>query len=117
MSITDRTASALDRWTDERELYDKYNDTDALWLTRQANSYKSNSLGSILQRLCDIAEIPTEDRQMSWYTIRHSVGTYMSRKDGLAAAQAQLRHESPETTMKYDQVPVEDRRDALNKMG
>jgi integrase len=54
---------------------------------------------------------------MSWYAIRHSVGTYMTREEDLAAAQAQLRHKSPETTMKYDQTPVEDRQDALDRMG
>jgi integrase len=54
---------------------------------------------------------------MSWYTIRHSVGTYMTKERDLAAAKAQLRHKNPMTTMKYDQVPVEDRRDALNRMG
>jgi hypothetical protein len=54
---------------------------------------------------------------MSWYAIRHSTGTYMTREEGLAAAQAQLRHLSPESTMKYDQVPVEDRQDALDRMG
>ena len=37
---------------------------------------------------------------MSWYTIRHSVGTYMTREEDLAAAQAQLRHTSEQTTMK-----------------
>ncbi|QSG02844.1 XerD/XerC family integrase [Natranaeroarchaeum sulfidigenes] len=54
---------------------------------------------------------------MSWYSIRHSVGTYMAREEGLAAAQTQLRHRSPETTMKYDQAPVEDRKNALDRMG
>ena len=54
---------------------------------------------------------------MSWYAIRHSVGTYMTREEDLAATQAQLRHKSKKTTMQYDQVPVEDRRDALNRMG
>jgi integrase len=54
---------------------------------------------------------------MSWYTIRHSVGTYMTREEDLAAAQAQLRHTSEQATMKYDQTPVEDRRDALDRMG
>lgn len=38
-------------------------------------------------------------------------------KEDLAAAQSQLRHTSPQTTMKYDQAPVEDRRSALDKMG
>lgn len=53
---------------------------------------------------------------MSWYAIRHSVETYMTREEDLAAAQAQLRHKSEQTTMKYDQTPVEDRKDALNRM-
>ena len=30
--------------------------------------------------------------------------------------QAQLRHKSEQTTMRYDQTPVEDRRDALDRM-
>jgi integrase len=54
---------------------------------------------------------------MSWYSIRHSVGTYMTREEDLAAAQAQLRHKSETTTMKYDQTPPEDRKDALDRMG
>lgn len=41
----------------------------------------------------------------------------MARKEGLAAAQAQLRHKSEKTIMKYDQAPIEDRKDALNKIG
>lgn len=117
VSITDRTASALKRWLEERRLHGKYENTDALWLTRDANPYCSSSLRYVLHELCRIAEIPIENRQMSWYTIRHSVGTYMTREEDLAAAQAQLRHKSPETTMRYDQAPIEDRRDALNKMG
>ena len=32
-------------------------------------------------------------------------------------AEGQLRHKSVEATMKYDQVPVEERRDALDRMG
>lgn len=41
----------------------------------------------------------------------------MTRGEGLAATQMQLRHKSEATTMKYDQAPVEDQRDALNRMG
>jgi len=41
----------------------------------------------------------------------------MAREEGLAAAQAQLRHRRQETTMKYDQASVEDRRNALDRMG
>lgn len=117
VALSDRTAKALKRWLVEREQYEKYDGTDALWLTRQANPYGSQALRRLLHRLCDEVGIPVENRQMSWYTIRHSVGTYFAREEDLAAAQAQLRHKSPETTMRYDQVPVEDRRNALDRMG
>lgn len=117
VGIRERTADALDKWLDQRRQYERYDDTDALWLTREDNPYDSSALRRVLHRLCEIAEIDTDDRQMSWYAIRHSVGTYMAREEDLAAAQSQLRHKNPETTMKYDQVPVEDRRDALDRMG
>lgn len=117
VGLTERTADALERWLDEREMYSRYDDTNILWLTREGNPYQTSSLRSLLQRLCDLADIPYENRRMSWYAIRHSVGTYMTREEDLAAAQAQLRHKSEQTTMKYDQTPVEDRREALDRMG
>lgn len=117
VSLTDRTANALQRWLLERENYAKYDDTDTLWLNRDGNPYKHYSLKRLLRKLCDVAGIDHSDRQMTWYSIRHSVGTYMTREEGLAAAQAQLRHKSERTTMRYDQAPTEDRRDALNRMG
>jgi len=117
VSLAERTAKALDRWLTEREQYDLYDGRDELWLTRFGNPYNRSSLRDVLVRLFEIADIPTENRQVSWYAIRHSVGTYMAREEGLAAAQSQLRHKSEQTTMKYDQAPVEDRRDALDRMG
>jgi len=117
VSIHDRTAQMLSRWLDERNNYSEYKNTNALWLTREENPYTSRSLGYLLNRLCEVADIDTSSRSISWYAIRHSVGTYMTREEGLAAAQAQLRHKSEITTMKYDQAPVEDRRDALDRMG
>ena len=117
VSITARTASALERWLEERKRYDRYEDTSALWLTTHGNPYGSKSLGRLLRRLCNDAEIQTESRQMSWYAIRHSVGTYMTAERDLAATKAQLRHKSVKTTVKYDAVPIEDRRDVLNKIG
>jgi integrase len=117
VSVTDRTATALSRWLEEREMYDRYDGVDTLWLTSRGNPHSSKSLRRLLHRLCDSAGIETANRKMSWYTIRHSVGTYMTKERDLAAAKAQLRHKDPMTTTKYDQVPVEDRRDALNRMG
>lgn len=36
VSLQDRTADMLERWLDQRQTYPKYDDTDALWLTRRA---------------------------------------------------------------------------------
>ena len=117
VTLTDRTATALSRWLEERAEHPRYADTDKVWLTRQGNRYGSNELARILKALCDHAGISYENRQMSWYTIRHSVGTLMTDERDLAATKAQLRHKNPKTTMKYDQVPVSERRDALDNMG
>lgn len=117
VSIRSQTATMLQKWLMERELYEKYDETDALWLTREGNPYQSRSLKYLLERLCEHAGIEIGNRQISWYAIRHSVGTYMTREEDLAAAQAQLRHKSEQTTMKYDNAPVEDRQDALDRMG
>lgn len=117
VGLQSQTATMLDRWLTQRSTRADYADTDTLWLTRECNPYRSAALRSVLHRLCEIAGISTENRTMSWYTIRHSTGTYMAREEGLAAAQTQLRHKSPETTMKYDQAPVEDRQNALDRMG
>ena len=117
VSLRERTARTLKLWLDERENYSKYYHTDALWLTRRENPYQSESLNYLLSRLCDEAGIDTIHRKISWYSIRHSTGTYMTHFEDLGAAKAQLRHKSERTTLKYDNAPVEERRGALDKMG
>lgn len=116
VSIRDETATMLSRWISERDCYSKYDDTDRLWLTRESKPYSSRSLKYLLMKLCDVAGIDTENRSLAWYAIRHSTGTYMAREEGLAAAASQLRHKSVTTTRKYDATPVEDRRNALDRM-
>lgn len=107
----------LEKWLDERQQYSRYEGSDQLWLTRENNPYSTQSLNHIMKRLCEIADIDRTHRSVTWYSIRHSTGTYMAREEGLGAAQQQLRHRSERTTMKYDQAPVEDRQDALDRMG
>jgi len=65
VSLTDRTAEALSRWLTERQQYDKYGNTDALWLTREGNPYQSYSLNYLLRSVCEIADIPTEHRDFN----------------------------------------------------
>ena len=63
VGVTDRTATALERWVVERQQYDRYDETDSLWITRRSNPYGSSSLKYILERLCETAGIPTENRR------------------------------------------------------
>jgi len=114
VSLSDRTVNIFRKWVTERDQYDQYDDTNALWLTKYGNPYGSEALNRLLRNLCEEAAIPVDDCEISWYSIRHSVGTYMARDNSLAAAQAQLRHRSERTTMRYDQAPVEDRKKTLN---
>jgi len=114
-SLTSRTADALEHWLEERANNPMYDETESLWLTREGTRYSSRSLARLLRRLCDDAGIDTGGRTMTWYSVRHSTGTVLTAERDLKAAKDQLRHQSAKTTMKYDQVPVEDRRDALEK--
>lgn len=116
VSPTERTTNFLKKWMTERQQYSRYTDSDRLWLTREANPHSTHSLNHIMKQLCDIAEIDRDHRKLTWYSIRHSTGTYMAREEGLGAAQQQLRHRSERTTMKYDQAPVEDRKKALDRV-
>lgn len=114
--IRDRTATFLEKWIEQQPLYDVYEDSDRLWLTREGEPYSSRSLKYILRKLCDIADIDYTNRKMTWYAVRHSTGTVLSQEEGLEAAAAQLRHSSLTTTRKYDQAPTDARRDALERL-
>lgn len=115
-TLTNRTADALDHWLDERDGIEMYDDTDALWLTREGTKYSSRSLARLLRRLCDDAGIETRGRKISAYSIRHSTGTFLTADRDLKAAKDQLRHKTPKTTMKYDQIPPSQIRGSLERM-
>jgi len=113
VSLSTKTASMLDRWIAERECYEKYDGTTALWLTRESKPYSSRSLKYLLEKLCETAEIDTTHRDLTWYAIRHSTGHYMTQEGDIESAAQQLRHKSTETTRKYTHPSAEDRRDIL----
>jgi len=112
-SLTQRSAHALDEWLDVRDEKGKYDDTDALWLTRGGTRYCSRSLARLVRRLANEAGIDPAGRTLTGYSLRHSTGTYVTEERDLAATKAQLRHKSAQTTLKYDNVPPEHRRRAL----
>lgn len=116
VSLRQQTAKALERWFQERQTKPKYDGRSEIWLTRRENSYGSESLSRLMDRLAEEAGIDTTNRQMTWYSIRHSTGTYMVDEAGYEAARQQLRHKDERTTMRYDAAPVDERRDALDRM-
>lgn len=116
IALTQRTVNSLRRWLEERENYEKYDETDAVWLNRKKNRYNSDTLNYLLDKLCDEAGITQENRNISWYSIRRSVGTYLISEGSLAEAQTQLRHKNPESTMRYAESPPEERRNTLDKI-
>lgn len=116
-SIRKETADVLKEWLNERESRPKYDETDLVWLTREGTPYSSGPLSRLLRNLCEIADIDTETRDLSWYSIRHNVGSQMTSKGGLEQAREQLRHERIESTKNYANATPEERRDTLDEMG
>ncbi len=116
VALSERTVRALERWLDERENYMKYDGYEDIWLNWQGNPYQSRTLNYLLDKLCDAADIDQENRDLTWYSIRHSTGTYLATEGDLSQAKAQLRHKSVDSTMRYTHPPIEERRDTLDEM-
>jgi len=117
IAVTDRTARALEEWREERPQYTEYRETDSLWLTREGNPYSSQGLSRLLGRLCEVAGIPTANRDISWYSLRRGMVTAIIDKSDVSTAQVQARHEDPRSTLRYDQAPSDRRRDVLEDIG
>lgn len=113
VALSGDTVNALSKWLKQRSNIQKYDENDAMWLNRQGNPYRSKPLNYHLRKLLDLSEIGDENRTLSWYSIRHSTGTYLNESAGLAATGAQLRHKNLETTRQYIHPPTDTRRKAL----
>lgn len=117
VALTERTTDSLRQWMDQRSCYPKYDDSELLWLTRFGNPYGSSSLKKLTQSLCDIADIDTSTRSVSWYSIRRGTVTEMVEESDLSTAAEQVRHVDIRSTARYDQVSDERRRDVLERLG
>ena len=112
-ALRSKTVLILERWVEERDVREKYADTDYLFLTRYGNPYGQQGLNRLLDRLCECAGVDAS--KATWYSIRRSLATHLQPEGGPKATQLQARHKNPETTMRYDQAPVETRREALER--
>lgn len=117
LSLLPKTVKILERWLEQRENHTMYDETDDIWLNREGNRYRSGSLNIIVDNLCEQAGIGQENRQLVWYSFRHSLGTHMANEGGIEQAKEQLRHKSLESTLRYVRPSHEKRRETLNRIG
>lgn len=116
IALSEETAGVLRGWLQEREQYEKYDGTDALWLTRRGNRYGTRSLNYLFDRLCEEANFETGHRSLSWTTLRDTVGAQMAKRTNITEIRKQLRHESVESAEKYRLWEHEQRRDVLEEL-
>lgn len=116
VGLSDETCEALDKWVQVRRHLPLYDGTGKLWLNQRANPYSSGSLCNLVRKLCDEAGISTQNREIRWYSLRHTSGQNVSSEGSLAEANDQLRHKSFETTQAtYNESHVEELKNTLNK--
>jgi integrase len=112
-----RTGGSLKRWLKQRAADPAYDDTDALWLTREGNPFSSGPLGNRLRSLMEAAGIPIGGRDISWYSLRHSLATHMATiTNNIEEIRLQLRHKCIESTLRYIHPPEENVRDHLAQL-
>ncbi len=99
--LSPRAVRALKQWLDERQSYEKYADTDALWLTKYGNPYEAYSLNDLLKTLLERTDIKPRGRELTWYSIRRGSATMWTENADLEKAAEQLRHKKLETTRRY----------------
>ena len=116
VALKEETSSILERWLDERETREKYDDRDALWLTQHENRYDKDSFRDVFRKIATEAGLDLENRDLTPYSIRHSTATYVAEEEGLAVAAAQCRHKSKRTTEKYEHSSTARQQDAVNKI-
>ncbi|QSG07636.1 tyrosine-type recombinase/integrase [Halapricum desulfuricans] len=107
VALKNETVSILKRWIDERETREKYDDCDALWLTKYSNRYDKDSFRTVFRNVAEEAGLDLENRDLTPYSIRHSTATYIADEEGLAVAAQQCRHKSKPTTEKYERSSVD----------
>ena len=109
--LSPRSKRALSKWLEERQSYDKYRDTDALWLTKYENPYGTDALNRLLDRLLSRTRIEPGSRDLTWYSIRRGAATMWADESGLEQAKEQLRHRKIETTLGYVTANRDKRKD------
>lgn len=115
--LSDRSATLLRRWLEQRANKEKYDDSDHIWLNRKGNPYDSKSLNRLLRNLIEEAGIDQSGRKLTWHSIRHSTGMYIYNEEkdiGLVAEI--LRQASLEAARTYCHPTPETKQDLLESI-
>jgi len=99
--ISSTTRNALENWMQQRQSYEKYDDSDYLWLTKYGNQYNARSLNKVLDKLMEEADLEEGNRNLSYYSFRHGVASLWTEKEGIGKAAEQVRHSNLKTTKNY----------------
>lgn len=108
------TVRLLRMGLNEREDKDKYDGRNEIWLNREGNPYKADSLSRIMIELMREAGISTENRETGFYMFRQGVGTEIANSQGLSALMSQLRINDIETAKRYVQTDEESVREWID---
>jgi integrase len=117
VALNDGTARILGNWLEQRDARPKYDGRNELWLNKKNNPYSSGPLNNFLNNLLEETEIDTSNRNLSWYSIRHSVGDGIGRQGNIVDVMTQLRQKSVQSARKYVNPSAEDLRELLEKIG
>jgi integrase len=113
--LPDKAARPLELWIEQRSNNNNYDDSDHMWLTRKGNPYESHSLNYLLDNLIEEAEINHRGRNLSWYSFRHSLGTYTYEEyKDLEIVSEVLRQNSTSSAARYVHPTEELQRSAAN---
>ena len=113
--LGDDGIEALDFWLQQRDTDERYDDSDYMWLNRQSNPYRSATLNDVLADLLEEADIKVGGRKISWYSFRHTLGTYTYEEyNDLKIVAETLRQTSTESASRYVHPTDEILGDAAN---
>lgn len=100
--LPEKAIDPLERWIEQRANIEKYDESDYMWLNRKGNPYNSKTLNDLLDGLVEEAQINEGGRNISWYSFRHTLGTYTYEKHkSLTIVAETLRQNSEASAARY----------------
>jgi integrase len=113
--LPNKATDPLERWIEQRENIKKYDNSDYMWLNRKGNPYNSKTLNDLLDGLIEEAEVSVGGRKISWYSFRHTLGTYTYEEfHDLEIVAETLRQNSTASAARYVHPTDEILRNAAN---